>query len=493
MPQTMCCVPFCSRKGRHKFPKDKQRQAAWVQAIRRVKTKFEIWTPSEYSYVCENHFTEDDYHTITYAGNERRKRALRKTAVPSIFSWTNKATVAKSQERKERRLERENRKRKLFEDVTNMEQSGENTSFEPEYIATKIDIVTSDIDVGASEEVVTQQECVEQIISITDEKVTFMDSFVQTECETEDAAIQTTTTLAFSINKFEDDEAAVHFYTGLENYMKFFFVLNTLGPAAYHLNYVYHSITSISVADQFFITLIKLRRHMTNFELSRLFNVSESVVSNIFITWVLFMEKQWKEINIWPSQTLVHYFAPSSFKRLYPKTRVIIDGTECPIKKPKNPTAQQATFSTYKNRNTVKVLVGSTPGGLISYVSPAYGGATSDRQIVERSSLTRLCSKSDSIMADKGFNVQDIFAPHDVHINIPTFFKKQNRISNETAIKDRKISSKRVHVERIIGLGKTYKILTEPLTSTETKLSSEIIFVCFMLCNFRNGIVSTYA
>ena len=96
-------------------------------------------------------------------------------------------------------------------------------------------------------------------------------------------------------------------------------------------------------------------------------------------------------------------------------------------------------------------------------------------------------------MADKGFNVQDIFAPHDVHINIPTLFKKQNRISNETAIKDRKISRKRVHVERIIGLGKTYKILTESLTSTETKLSSEIFFVCFMLCNFRNGIVSTYA
>ncbi|KAH3800241.1 hypothetical protein DPMN_153872 [Dreissena polymorpha] len=51
-----------------------------------------------------------------------------------------------------------------------MQQSGENTSFEPEFIATKIDIVTSDIDVGASEEVVTQQECVEQIISIIDQR-----------------------------------------------------------------------------------------------------------------------------------------------------------------------------------------------------------------------------------------------------------------------------------------------------------------------------------
>ncbi|KAH3886857.1 hypothetical protein DPMN_010870 [Dreissena polymorpha] len=92
-----------------------------------------------------------------------------------------------------------------------MEQYGENTSCEPEFIATKIDVVTSDIDVGASEEVVSEQECVEQIISIADGKVTFMDSFVQTECEMEDAAIQTTTTRAFSIHNFDDDEPAVHF------------------------------------------------------------------------------------------------------------------------------------------------------------------------------------------------------------------------------------------------------------------------------------------
>ncbi|KAH3720923.1 hypothetical protein DPMN_063834 [Dreissena polymorpha] len=61
-----------------------------------------------------------------------------------------------------------------------MEQFGENTSFEPEFIATKIDVVASDIDAGASEEFVIQQECVEQIISIADGKVIFMDLFVQT-------------------------------------------------------------------------------------------------------------------------------------------------------------------------------------------------------------------------------------------------------------------------------------------------------------------------
>lgn len=163
------------------------------------------------------------------------------------------------------------------------------------------------------------------------------------------------------------------------------------------------------------------------------------------------------------------------------------------MKKPKNPSAQQATFSTYKNRNTVKVLVGATPGGLVSYMSNAYGGSTSDRQIVERSGLPSLCDVNDSIMADKGFNVQDIFAPKDIQINIPTFFKKRNRMSGETVVRDRKISSKRVHIERIIGLAKTFKILVESMTATEAKLSSEIIFVCFMLCKFRTNIVPNYA
>lgn len=92
-------------------------------------------------------------------------------------------------------------------------------------------------------------------------------------------------------------------------------------------------------------------------------------------------------------------------------------------------------------------------------------------------------------MSDKGFNVQDVFASRDITINIPTFLKKQNRMSGNTVLRNIKISSKRVHVERIIGLTKTFKILMGPLNSTETKLASEIIFVCFTLCNFRKCIV----
>ncbi|CAC5390588.1 unnamed protein product [Mytilus coruscus] len=214
----------------------------------------------------------------------------------------------------------------------------------------------------------------------------------------------------------------------------------------------------LSVENQFFLTLIKLRQHKTNFELSRLFNISETAVVNIWVTWVNFMSRQWREVKTFPDRDIVRFFSPHDFKTKFPSTRIIIDGTECPAMKPKSPIAQQSTFSTYKNMNTIKLLVGATPGGLVNYVSPAYGGSTSDRQICERSNLSSICDKGDSIMADKEFNVQDLFAPYDVSINILTFFRKKNRMTGKTVLKDRAISSKRVHIERIIkkkGMAKT--------------------------------------
>ena len=66
---------------------------------------------------------------------------------------------------------------------------------------------------------------------------------------------------------------------------------------------------------------------------------------------------------------------------------VIVNGVEVPIKKSWKLTAQQGTYSTYTNRNTLKALVGITPGGL-----------TSDRILVERGDLPQKCDPGDSIM-----------------------------------------------------------------------------------------------
>ncbi len=304
-----------------------------------------------------------------------------------------------------------------------------------------------------------------------------------------ETGIQVTMDRRMSARHFVADQVGMHFYTGLESYEKFRFVLSTLGPAAHSLTYYNGATPDLDVEDQFFLTLIKMRRAKPHFELSRDFGVSEACVSSIFITWVNFMALEWGEVDWWPSQDLVRFYSPSDFRAKFPTTRVIVDGTEIPMNKPKQPVAQQATYSTYKNRNTAKVLVGMTPAGLVSYVSPAYGGSASDRQICERSNLADVCTPGDSIMADKGFDVQDLFDSNNVTVNIPTFFRKKNRLSAFSVLRDRKIASKRVHVERIIGLAKSYKILKGPLNNTESALATQIIHVCFYLCNFRANIV----
>lgn len=59
-------------------------------------------------------------------------------------------------------------------------------------------------------------------------------------------------------------------------------------------------------------------------------------------------------ISIWPSKTQVQQNLPFEMKKNYPTVRVIVDCTELEIEKPSNPQAQQDTWSTYKNTNTVK-------------------------------------------------------------------------------------------------------------------------------------------
>jgi len=133
---------------------------------------------------------------------------------------------------------------------------------------------------------------------------------------------------------------------------------------------------------------------------------------------------------------------PKDFKEKYPSTRVIVDGTECVITKPKKPRAQQVTFSTYKNKNTTKVLVDATPEDLCCMVTDACGGSATDRQIVERCGLRDKCEPGDSIMADKGFNVQDIIGTKDMTVNIPERFSKKNRLSSHTVPKTGKFQVK---------------------------------------------------
>ena len=112
-----------------------------------------------------------------------------------------------------------------------------------------------------------------------------------------------------------------------------------------------------------------------------------------------FLFCKFKEVPLWPSREIVDNNMPQVFRNLYP-TRCIIDATEVFIEKPRNPSAQQLTFSNYKNCNTFKVLIAISPAGAVSFVSDLYGGNISDKHLTAVSRLPDLLEEGDTVMAD---------------------------------------------------------------------------------------------
>ncbi|VDI66249.1 Hypothetical predicted protein [Mytilus galloprovincialis] len=96
-------------------------------------------------------------------------------------------------------------------------------------------------------------------------------------------------------------------------------------------------------------------------------------------------------------------------------------------------------------------------------------------------------------MADRGIMVQDLFAAQDVKVNTPTMLKGKSQLEPEEVVRDRRVASKRIHIERVIGLAKTFKILKNELPSGKLILGSRIVFVCFSIANFRKCIVNENA
>ena len=201
------------------------------------------------------------------------------------------------------------------------------------------------------------------------------------------------------------------------------------------------------------------------------------------------MYHNFKSIDRFPPWHIVKKYMPESFQKEYPNTRIIIDTTEFPVERPSSLLVQACTFSAYKNKNTVKVLIGVTPSGAISFVSEAYEGSISDRKLVEVSGLLDKLEPGDEVMADKGFTIHNLLIPRGIRLNIPPFLQKNMQMAANDVFLTKKIAHLRVHVERAIDRIKEYKILQRTLPASMWDSISNVIYVCCMLSNFGPPLV----
>ncbi|KAF9808767.1 hypothetical protein SFRURICE_016284, partial [Spodoptera frugiperda] len=88
-----------------------------------------------------------------------------------------------------------------------------------------------------------------------------------------------------------------------------------------------------------------------------------------------------------------------------------------------------------KKTNTIKYLISCTPNGLVNYISPGFGGRTTDTCVVESCDFVKSLKSGMVVMADRGFK------------HVEQYLKKSNITlvrppSVETGVKMSKKSSK---------------------------------------------------
>ena len=182
---------------------------------------------------------------------------------------------------------------------------------------------------------------------------------------------------------------------------------------------------------------------------------------------------------------------PSSFKIKYPTTRVIIDCTEVKVEMPSSLLLKSQTYSSYKGTNTLKGFIGIAPCGSVIFISQLYFGNISDQEITERSGLLGLpFDKGDSLMADKGFDIQDLLDPIGVKLNIPPFLSMRGQMSNDDVKETQSIASERIHVERAINKIKSVHTFDQVLPMSLFGSINQIWTVCALLTLFQDPIIS---
>ncbi|XP_047122895.1 uncharacterized protein LOC124806216 [Hydra vulgaris] len=183
---------------------------------------------------------------------------------------------------------------------------------------------------------------------------------------------------------------------------------------------------------------MRLGLNLTLKDLAYRFEVSNSKVSSVFIelTDVLFIYL--RQLIKWPAREQLWKTTPNCFRKHYgTKVVVIIDCFEVFTHKPTNLLARAQTFSSYKHHNTVKFLIGVTPQGVISFISKAWGGRTSDKHLTENCKIPNNLLPGDIVMIE--LDSIDVEQTHH-------------------------IASLRIHVKRVIGnLKNKYTILQDIL------------------------------
>jgi hypothetical protein len=137
-----------------------------------------------------------------------------------------------------------------------------------------------------------------------------------------------------------------------------------------------------------------------------------------------------------------------------PELEFIIDGTERPIRRPKDPDRQKKNYSGKKKRHTVKNnVITNKRTGKIKGLSATVDGKKHDKKLADEQGLN--FPKGSKLWKDTGFQG---YEPEDTETFQPKKKPKGGELTDAEKAENAAISGERIGVEHSIGGVKVYRI-----------------------------------
>ena len=517
-----CANRFKSGSGVkfYRFPSEaseKERRQRWICAVSRKN-----WRPGKHSWICSEHFV----------GGSKSDDPLSPAYIPSIFSFLSSPVKRQLLRKQADYVRRKGRCLRLSEPRQPVVEPTLQPVVEPtlqpvvepcqqpsveEAVEQDCAVQSTDVSFSSDASAMTPASksafiversapsaCCQTDIDMESMKDTELELMhlrtaneilkrrVEKLEEESDARKLAGTTLDERFLRGKD--SIVLYYTGLSSYDLLMLVYKFVSK-----DMKLHHRSSLPLFSQVLLTLMKLRLSLDDLDLAFRFGVSQSTVSKIFARCIQHMHIKLKPLIRWPAREELRKTMPSDFRKHFNKCVCIIDCFEVLCERPRALMARAQTYSNYKSHNTTKFLIGIAPQGVITYISQAWGGRTSDKFITENCGILDNLLPGDQLMADRGFTVSDSVGLHCAELIIPPFTKGKKQLAQVEIDKSRELSRVRIHVERVIGcLRQKYKILQSILpisllmhdsVEPDTCLLDQIVVVCCALCNTCESVV----
>ncbi|XP_004208234.1 uncharacterized protein LOC101240893 [Hydra vulgaris] len=247
----------------------------------------------------------------------------------------------------------------------------------------------------------------------------------------------------------------------------------------------------LSHRENLLMTLMRLCLGLLNEDMADRFGISKSLCSNTFATFIRIIANiLGQAIIVWLPSEVIKKNLPQSFvKAKHHKCRVILDCFEIFIELPKSLYNQAVTWSDYKHHNTVKVLIGITLNGYITFLSKCYGGRASDKFITSDSGFYDLLERDDEVMADRGFQIREELLFFYCSLSVPPGARVKSQMTASECKKTTDVANLRIHIERAVNRIKTFRILKNVLPISMLHHMDDMILSCAALCNLNPALI----